>query len=138
LEEPEAVPRAVTQHEGPGRVLRAGHPDLVLDVVPGAAGLDAERLVALAGDALEGETERPVEPLRRPVLDRDRADDAVPAAGESRGDGLRDLEVPVRLDPDGGLEPLDDEAPLSRRRRRRERRESAQPPASHSPAPTRT
>jgi hypothetical protein len=78
LEEAQRIEDPVLDHDGLARVLRARDPDLQLAVLPEAARLPAQRVASRVGDLLDLEQQREVETLRRPVLDGDRAVEALP------------------------------------------------------------
>ena len=136
VEKPEAVQGVVLEDHMPGSVLGVRDPDLELEVVPLAALLDLEGVPVVVGHAYQIEPDRPVEPLRSPVLDRDGPKDAVPVAGEPGRDRLGDVEAGVRIDLDGRVELLDDEGPFLRRERGRgQSQRESQPEPLHGAFP---
>ena len=116
LEEPEPVHRPVVERDGAGRVLGAGHPDLELLVVAGAAALELERRAVGPGRRGAAQPEGPVESLRRAVVHRHRAIDPVPLPAEARRDRLGDVDAAICVHHDAGGELLDGECALRRRR----------------------
>ena len=124
VEEPHGVRHPVADHHVARGVHGAGHPDLERAVMARAAALDLERRALAVGDRRRLQVQMEREPLRRAVLDRDVADDAVPGAREPEPDLLPDLGHAGGLHGDVGVEPLDRD--LARPRRSGERRGDGQ------------
>ena len=140
VEEAQRLGDAVADDDRADRVPGVGHPHLELAVVPFATALVAQRRTRLIGHRIDRQTQRVVELLRRDVLDRNRAVQAVPAAREPGPDGLDDLDAAVAIDGHAGLERRDRERALSVRGRhhgketRRERQRDEQGFARHGAA----
>ncbi len=134
LEELEAVEHLVVQVHGAGGVSRAGHIDLEFAVVALAARLVLQRVVVFVRDADDVEQQRIVEALRRLVLDRDGAIDAVARCRKARSDHFGNVESAVRQDRRFDVEAFDDRLRRGRNRRghkdRKQRRKPKHPSQS--------
>ena len=113
FEEPQPIGHAVPEPDGPRGVHGARHPDLQLAIVAFTAALDPQRAALRVDRRYVVEAQRVVQPLRRAVLDGDRAEDAVPGSREPRHDRFLDENRSIGRDVDGCIEAPDFERALS-------------------------
>src|SRR5262249_10267964 len=95
-----------------GRVRGARHPDLGLDIVTLPLALGAERLAGFVDRGLKLDLEGPIEPLRVPILDWNRAVNPVPRSRKASRNRFGHIDAGVAVDGDRRVEPLDREAPF--------------------------
>ena len=117
FEESNGVEDAILEDDGFRGVLRAGYPNFELQHAAVAFLFVFQGMAIVIGDGDGLEEKRIVEVLRRVVLDRNGAVDAVPGADEAGFDDFGDVDRAVGIYRDGYIETLNREfARLGRRR----------------------
>jgi hypothetical protein len=98
-----------------------------------AAAFEFQWPIFRVGHRLDVEPQRIVQALRRPVLNGNRPEDAVPRTGEPGNDRFLDQDRSVCRDVDDRIEALNDERSIRTDRRRDEQQREGQDPADRPP-----